>query len=73
MKFLTKFIGYNWKFLKWIILFVIGFLTFEFLLIISYNLYMYVNLNLWLQVFNVIIVIAMINKDKPKSRGKRHE
>lgn len=73
MKFLTKFIEYNWKFLKWIILFVIGFLTFEFLLIISYNLYMYVNLNLWLQVFNVIIVIAMINKDKPKSRGKRHE
>ncbi len=73
MKFLTKFIRYNWKFLKWIILFVIGFLTFEFLLIISYNLYMYVNLNLCLQMFNVILVIATINKDKPKRRNKRHE
>ncbi len=69
MKFLTKFIGYNWKFLKWIISFIIGFLTFEFLLIISYNLYMYVNLNSCLQMFNVILVIVTITKEKPKKGG----
>lgn len=64
MKFLTKFIEYNWKFLKWIMLLVGVFLLCEFVIIISYNLYMYANLNLCLQVFSGILIIATIRKER---------